>query len=53
VAHPAVLRATAIAALNAPPALFWRLDAGPLTRLELRSDGRRWTLRALAAMEQG
>jgi broad specificity phosphatase PhoE len=47
VAHPAVLRAAAIAALNAPPALFWRLDAGPLTRLELRSDGRRWTLRAL------
>jgi broad specificity phosphatase PhoE len=51
VAHPAVLRAAAIAALNAPPALFWRLDAGPLTRLELRTDGRRWTLRTLAAMD--
>jgi broad specificity phosphatase PhoE len=50
VAHPAVLRAAAIAALDAPPALFWRLDAGPLTRLELRTDGRRWTLRALTAM---
>jgi broad specificity phosphatase PhoE len=47
VTHPAVLRAAAVAALEAPPALFWRLDAGPLTRLELRSDGRRWTLRAL------
>jgi broad specificity phosphatase PhoE len=51
VAHPAVLRAAAIAALNAPPALFWRLDAGPLTRLELRTDGRRWTLRALTVVD--
>jgi broad specificity phosphatase PhoE len=52
VAHPAVLRAAAIAALGAPPALFWQLDAGPLTRLELRSDGRRWTLRGLAAVNR-
>lgn len=51
VAHPAVLRAAAIAALGAPAALFRQLDAGPLTRLELRGDGRRWTLRALTAVD--
>jgi broad specificity phosphatase PhoE len=49
VAHPAVLRAAAIAALGAPAALFWRIDAGPLSMLELRSDGHRWVLRELRA----
>jgi broad specificity phosphatase PhoE len=47
IAHPAILRAAIVAALGAPTELFWRIDAGPLARLELRSDGRRWTLRSL------
>lgn len=49
VTHPAVIRAAVVIALGAPPASFWRIDAGPLTRTELRGDGRRWTLRAMAA----
>ena len=47
VTHAAVLRAAAIAALDAPAAGFWRIDAGPLTALTLSSDGRRWTVREL------
>jgi broad specificity phosphatase PhoE len=49
VSHPAVLRAAAIAALGAPALLFWRFDIGPLSSLELRSDGNRWVLRELRA----
>jgi broad specificity phosphatase PhoE len=47
VTHPAIIRAAVVIALGAPPASFWRIDAGPLTRTELRSDERRWTLRAM------
>ena len=44
VTHAAVLRAAVLAALGAPAAGFWRLEAGPLARLRLRGDRGRWTL---------
>jgi broad specificity phosphatase PhoE len=47
ITHPAVLRGILIAALEAPSDLFWQIDAGPLARLDLRSNGHRWTLRSL------
>lgn len=52
IAHGAVLRAALISALDAPPASFWKVDAAPLTRLRLTSDGRRWSLRALGPLSE-
>jgi broad specificity phosphatase PhoE len=45
VAHPAVMRAAFIHAVGAPMAAFWRIDVGPLSRLGMSHDGRRWALR--------
>lgn len=47
VTHPAILRAALVAAIDAPPAAFWRIDARPLSRAELSHDGRRWVLQSL------
>ena len=46
--HAAVLRATLVAVLGAPPSAFWLIDARPLSTLTLTSDGRRWAVRGLA-----
>lgn len=43
--HGSVLRAAAIAALEAPLSTFWHIDAPPLSRLLLTSNGSRWSLR--------
>lgn len=51
VTHPAVIRAAVVVVLGAPAASFWRIDIAPLARVDLRSDGRRWTLRGIAAGE--
>jgi broad specificity phosphatase PhoE len=47
VTHPAVIRAAIVIAIEAGPAAFWRIDIAPLTLVELRSNGRRWTLRSI------
>ncbi len=47
VTHAAVLRATLVALLDAPPSAFWLIDAPPLSALTLTSDGRRWAVRGL------
>ncbi len=47
VAHPAILRAAVVKALDAGPAAFWRIDAQPLSRAQLSHDGRRWALQSL------
>jgi broad specificity phosphatase PhoE len=47
ISHAAVVRCAVLAVLGAPAEAFWRLDVAPLTRVELSSDGRRWTLRAM------
>jgi broad specificity phosphatase PhoE len=49
VTHAAVIRAAVIDALGAPSQSFWRIDAEPLSVVDLRSDKRRWVLRAAAA----
>ncbi|MGA0541857.1 histidine phosphatase family protein [Neotabrizicola sp. VNH66] len=46
--HASVIRALVLRVLDAPAAAFWALDVGPATLTELRHDGRRWALRALA-----
>jgi broad specificity phosphatase PhoE len=51
VTHPAVIRAAIVVVLIAPATSFWRIDIAPLTRVDLRSDGRRWTLRGITAGE--
>ena len=48
ITHPAVIRAVIVSALGAPSSTFWRIDISPLAQVDLRSDGRRWTLRAIA-----
>lgn len=50
VTHPAVIRAAIVAALEAAPASFWRIDVGPLSRTELRGNAGRWNLRSLGLM---
>ncbi len=45
VTHPAVIRAIALHALQAPPAAFWRLDCAPLSRTHLSRNGGRWRVR--------
>jgi len=49
VTHPAIIRAAIVVVLGAPAASFWRIDIAPLARVDLRSDGRRWTLRGIVA----
>jgi broad specificity phosphatase PhoE len=45
VTHAAVIRAAVIGVLGAPPQSFWRVDVAPMSRVDLRSDKRRWALR--------
>lgn len=45
VAHPATIRAAVLHALSAPAHAFWRVDAGPGTRVDLHRRSGRWTLR--------
>ncbi|GII51799.1 phosphoglycerate mutase [Planotetraspora thailandica] len=45
VTHPAVIRAAVVHALGAPPGAFWRVDVGPLGRVELTGRDGRWNLR--------
>jgi len=51
VTHPAVIRAAIVTVLGAPASSFWRIDIAPLARAEFRSDGRRWTLRGIVAVD--
>jgi broad specificity phosphatase PhoE len=48
ITHPAVIRASILHTLNAPPQSFWRIDIAPLTLTDLRHNGRTWTLRSTA-----
>jgi broad specificity phosphatase PhoE len=47
VTHAAVIRAAIVLAIDAGAASFWRIDIAPLCRVELRGEGRRWTLRSI------
>lgn len=45
VTHPAVIRAAIVAALDAAPPSFWRVDVEPAGRVVMHFRGGRWTLR--------
>jgi broad specificity phosphatase PhoE len=49
VTHAAVIRAAIILAIDASPRSFWRIDIGPLCRVDLRGHAGVWTLRAINA----
>lgn len=51
VTHAAFVRAAVVAALDAPPRAFWRIDVPPLSATELVSDGRRWLWRAAVPLD--
>ena len=44
VTHPAVVRATVVHAIGAPPQSFWRIDIAPLSITRLSGDKGRWNL---------
>jgi len=46
VAHPAVIRAAILIALDAPPKSFWRIDIAPVSRTIMHFRGHVWTLRS-------
>lgn len=45
VTHPAVIRSALLAALDAPPQSFWRIDIAPASRVVLHHRAAGWTLR--------
>ncbi len=47
VTHSAVIRAAIVHVIQAQLPSFWRIDVLPLSRTELRTNGRRWVLRSL------
>lgn len=48
ITHPAVVRATVLLALAAPPESFWRIDIPPLSATTLHGRGAAWTVRHTA-----
>jgi broad specificity phosphatase PhoE len=47
VTHAAVIRAAIVHVILAPLPSFWRIDVVPMSRTELRTNGRRWVLRSM------
>jgi broad specificity phosphatase PhoE len=47
VTHSSVIRAALVHVLQAGLPAFWRIDVTPLSRTELRTNGRRWVLRSI------
>jgi broad specificity phosphatase PhoE len=45
VTHPAVIRAAILAALDAPPKSFWRIDIAPVSQTVLHHRDGAWTVR--------
>ena len=50
VTHSSVIRAAVVHVIQAELPSFWRIDVTPLSRTELRTNGRRWVLRSIAPM---
>ncbi|MGW5516495.1 histidine phosphatase family protein, partial [Nocardia africana] len=48
ITHPAVVRASVLLALAAPPESFWRIDIPPLSATTLHGRGAAWTVRHTA-----
>jgi broad specificity phosphatase PhoE len=47
ITHAAVIRAAIVHVILAQLPSFWRIDVLPLSRTELRTNGRRWVLRSM------
>jgi broad specificity phosphatase PhoE len=52
VTHLTIMRAALLHVLQAPPTSFWTIDLEPLSTIDLRSDGNRWSFRAGAMPRQ-
>jgi broad specificity phosphatase PhoE len=52
ITHAAVIRAAIVHVILAELPSFWRIDVLPLSRTELRTNGRRWVLRSIGPMVQ-
>ena len=49
VTHASLIRAAVVVILGAKPEAFWRVDVGPLCRVNLQGNGGVWTLRSIGA----
>ncbi len=47
VTHASVIRAAIVHVIQAQLSSFWRIDVVPLSQTDLRTNGRRWVLRAM------
>ncbi len=47
ITHASVIRAAIVHVILAQTPTFWRIDVLPLSRTQLRTNGRRWVLRSL------
>ncbi len=50
VTHSSVIRAAIVHVIQAELPSFWRIDVTPLSRTELRTNGRRWVLRSITSL---
>ncbi len=50
ITHSSVIRAAIVHVIQADLPSFWRIDITPLSRTELRTNGRRWVLRSISSL---
>ena len=50
ITHSSVIRAAIVHVIQAQLPSFWRIDITPLSKAELRTNGRRWVLRSMEPM---
>jgi broad specificity phosphatase PhoE len=53
VTHATVIRAAIVHVIEAQLPSFWRIDVVPLSRTDLRTNGRRWVLRSIGPIGAG
>ena len=53
ITHGGVVKAAVVAALDAPPSAFWRVDVSPLAITELHAHDGRWTVTRVNDREEG
>jgi broad specificity phosphatase PhoE len=51
ITHSAVIRASIVHAIGAPPQSFWRIDVAPLSLTRLSGANGRWTLASIGRIE--
>lgn len=50
ITHAAVIRAAIVHVMQAELRSFWRIDVTPLSRTDVRTNGRRWVFRAMTPL---